>query len=281
MPFTEDNSANIRALDMGAWELIQDLDGPGFRQYCEQTGATICGRNPLSVLLDMLPPEDTLTLLAYDQSGQMTDDFDNSVSYLAAAASGTWAPKADGRLIRAEQDALLQFARHTLEYYYREGRQPQPAEVNLDPTPAMQEKRGAFVTLRHAGALRGCIGDLSGHGPLYQAVMENALNAALRDSRFVPVDRDELDDLDIEISALTPLRPVDSYLDFQPGRQGIVLTKLGRRAVYLPQVATEQGWSREQTLASLSLKAGLPEDAWRSGARFEVFEAQVFGEHEE
>lgn len=280
VPFTGNVEENLRTLDMGAWERIRNRDGPGFRRYCDQTGATICGRVPVCILLAMLPAEDEFTLLAYDTSGRMTGDFANSVSYLAAAA-GPAARAAGGELTESEQAALLALARCTLEFYLREGRMPVPAEVALEPTPAMREARGAFVTLQKEGALRGCIGDLSGRSPLYRTVMENAVSAAVRDPRFDPVRRDELAGLDIEISALTPPREVDSPLDFEPGRHGIVMTRNGRRAVFLPQVASEQGWDREQTLAHLSRKAGLPEDAWRTGARFEVFEARVFGEHDE
>lgn len=266
---------------MGAWELVKNKDVGAFRDYCRETGATICGRNPLGVLVAMLAPEDELTLLAYDQSGRMTDDYRNSVSYLAAAVSRSSEPMPAARLNPEEKQTLLQLARDTLDFVFREGRMPKPEDLNLRPTPAMEQACGAFVTLTHDGALRGCIGDLDADSPLYRAVMQNAVSAALRDPRFKPVSEDELGGLDIEISALSPLRAVDSYLDFEPGRHGIVLTKRRRRAVFLPQVATEQGWNREETLTHLARKAGLPDDAWRSGARFQVFEALVFGEHGE
>ena len=107
----------------------------------------------------------------------------------------------------------------------------------------------------------------------------SAVASALEDPRFPPVRLAELAQLDLEISILTPMQPVSGPEAFVVGRHGVVLAAQGRRAVFLPQVAPEQGWDRDTTLTQLSLKAGLPPDAWRSSsARFEVFEAQVFGE---
>jgi AmmeMemoRadiSam system protein A len=135
---------------------------------------------------------------------------------------------------------------------------------------------GAFVTLKKGGELRGCIGYIQPHRPLYQAVLQNGANAARNDHRFQPVAAEELDDLIIEVSVLTLPQKIDSYQEFEVGKQGIVLTKAGRKAVFLPEVAVEQGWNREQTLTNLSRKAGLPASAWREGASFQVFENQKF-----
>lgn len=111
---------------------------------------------------------------------------------------------------------------------------------------------------------------------LYRAVIDNAVSAALRDHRFEPVTEEELDELEVEVSVLSPLHQISSYEDFVVGDHGIVLAKGSRRAVYLPEVAPEQGWGREETLSYLSRKAGLPRDAWREGARFWVFTSQKY-----
>jgi AmmeMemoRadiSam system protein A len=104
--------------------------------------------------------------------------------------------------------------------------------------------------------------------------MDSAGNAALRDRRFTPVNAAELPALDVEVSVLSPPRPIASPEEFTVGEHGIILERDGRRAVYLPEVAPQQGWSREQTLTHLALKAGLPPDAWREGARLSVFTTQ-------
>jgi AmmeMemoRadiSam system protein A len=138
---------------------------------------------------------------------------------------------------------------------------------------------GVFVTLHENGDLRGCIGEIFPRRPLVEAVMEQALNAAFEDPRFSPVVAAELPKIHVEISALTPPAPVNSWRDIVIGKHGMVLTKNGRSAVFLPQVAPEQGWDIATTLTHLSLKAGLPSHAWKEGAEYLVFEAIVF--HEE
>jgi AmmeMemoRadiSam system protein A len=145
----------------------------------------------------------------------------------------------------------------------------------------MKEVMGAFVTLHRSGRLRGCIGEIFPRRELYKAVMDHAINAGVNDRRFSRVQAHELPELDFEISALSPPRAVDSYKDIVIGKHGIVVRKRGRQAVYLPQVAPEQGWNVEETLTHLSQKAGLPGDAWKSDCDFLVFEATVFGEGHE
>jgi len=109
-------------------------------------------------------------------------------------------------------------------------------------------------------------------------VMDHAINAAVNDPRFPPVTTAEIDDLDFEISALTPPVSVSSSNDIVIGKHGIVLQKNAQAAVFLPQVAPEQGWGIEETLSNLAMKAGLPPNGWKESAQFEVFEAIVFSE---
>jgi len=111
-------------------------------------------------------------------------------------------------------------------------------------------------------------------------VITNAIYAAFGDRRFTPLQKDEYDQIKIEISALTPPSPVASPQAIRIGTDGMVMHKAGRSAVFLPQVAPEQGWDLETTLSHLSAKAGLARDAWKDGASFEVFQAEVFGEQE-
>ena len=144
-------------------------------------------------------------------------------------------------------------------------------------TPALREPRGAFVSLKRAEKLRGCIGNLFSAKALYRSVIELAPRAAMHDPRFAPLTADELLETRIEISALTPARPLARVDDLVIGRDGVQLKKGQACAVFLPQVAVEQGWSAEVLLEHLAHKADLPQDGWRE-AELSVFSAEVFGE---
>ena len=143
---------------------------------------------------------------------------------------------------------------------------------------------GAFVTLNNKGRkpkdpgrLRACMGVIEAQQPLEDAVVRAAVWAA-QDPRFPRLAASELDEVEIEVSVLSPAHPVPGPDAIEVGTHGVILTKGGHRAVFLPQVATEQGWNRPTMLDHLARKAGLSAGAWRDGASFEVFTAQVFGE---
>jgi AmmeMemoRadiSam system protein A len=147
---------------------------------------------------------------------------------------------------------------------------------------ALKQPCGCFVTLHHHGDLRGCIGTFGARGPLWQTVREMAL-AALRDPRFVgrPVTAAEMPQIDIEISVLSPLEKVkDPLADIELGRHGICIEGPWGSGCFLPQVATETGWSKEEFLSHCAAgKAGLPPDAWKwPDVTVFRFEAEVFGE---
>ncbi len=141
----------------------------------------------------------------------------------------------------------------------------------------LQRRMASFVTLHdQAGALRGCIGTLEARAPLYRSVHENAVAAALHDPRFPPLIETELPETAYTISILSACEPIEGPDAFVPGQQGIILEQTGRRAVFLPEVAPEQGWSRQQTLAALCRKAGLAPQAWKAPeARFQIFFSSV------
>ena len=145
------------------------------------------------------------------------------------------------------------------------------------PTPHLAEPRGAFTTLHLAGELRGCVGYIVAAHPLYRTVAETAQAAAFRDYRFPPVTREEAERLTIEISVLTLPAPITPE-EVEIGRHGLIVVWGNRRGLLLPQVPVEHGWSRETFLEQTCVKAGLPPDAWKSGARLEGFTAEVFGE---
>ena len=167
----------------------------------------------------------------------------------------------------------MDLARETLRQFLDRGMVPgfTPASPRL-----LQEQR-AFVTLEKEGELRGCVGRLVADQPLHLTVQRMALAAALEDQRFAPVGAGELPELDIEISILSAPAQITRPKEIEVGRHGVVLQAQGREAVFLPQVAPEQGWEREELLHQLCRKAGLPEDAWEKGT-LHIFTAQVFGE---
>jgi len=286
VPFRDDREENLRKLDMSVFEQIERLDLAKYFEVLENTGATVCGRCPIGVLMAMQVPGTKVHLLKYDTSGRMTKDFDSSVSYLAIAFTGGWQLDRElesdsdetPRLGEEDRNALLGLARKTIDYYLIHKKKPTAADVGVEITPGMRQIMGAFVTLHKEGRLRGCIGEIVPRRPLFEAVLDQAVNSACFDHRFHPVTAGEVAQLHVEISALLPPRPVASYEDIVIGKHGIVLQKHGRRSVYLPHVATEQGWDLPQTLSHLSRKAGLSAEAWREGATFQVFEAIVFGE---
>ena len=176
-----------------------------------------------------------------------------------------------------DKKALLVFAREAVTRYLS----TQTLPLVRDFSPLLNQSRGVFVTIRDGkGALRGCIGNLVSHVPLAKLVGMMSLQSSLKDPRFSPVRIDELKNLSFEISVLTPMEQVSGYEDIEIGRDGVVLQKDGRSAVFLPQVATEQGWGREEMLNHLAVKAGLPKESWRQGAKFFTFQAIVFQEED-
>jgi AmmeMemoRadiSam system protein A len=137
-------------------------------------------------------------------------------------------------------------------------------------------KKGAFVTLKKEGHLRGCIGYIEPVLPLYQTIIRASIFAACKDPRFLPVSVDELEELEIEISVLTPLKKIQTPRLVEVGKHGLVISKGGKTGLLLPQVPVENRWSRETFLQQACLKAGLPENAWKTGADIFIFEAVVF-----
>lgn len=171
-----------------------------------------------------------------------------------------------------ERATLLQLAHRAIE--------ARLSGKTIDLTPPSEhlaEKRGAFTTLHTSGALRGCIGYPLAIAPLYQTIAETAAAAAFEDPRFLPLTREELATLAIEISVLSPLKMITAE-ELEVGRHGLVVSYGGRRGLLLPQVPAEYGWDRVTFLAQTCIKAGLDPGAWKHGARLEAFSAEVFGE---
>lgn len=172
------------------------------------------------------------------------------------------------------KEEALKIARETLEFYLKDKIMFQLRITN----DKLKEKLGAFVTLKNKGELRGCIGLFESDMPLYKVIQQMAVAAATEDLRFERVTYDELKEIDIEISVMTPKKIIDDYKKIELGKHGVVVERDGRSGIFLPQVATETGWNLDEFLSELcSQKAGLPRDCYKDPkTKIYVFEAEVF-----
>lgn len=287
LPFPADENveSKLKVMDMEAVKNILNLDYVGFSGFIDKTNDTICGKYGIEFLLLMLPKDSKSYLLDYSTSGKTTEDFSNSVSYCALGFTGEWEKTKANELKTETKDSLgagltgndkkelLMAAKKSVEYFMDNDKIPSCEDLKLKITAPMEEKRGIFVTITENGELRGCIGNIYAVYSIYEAVIKLAISSAFMDHRFYPVAKSELPFLSYEISVLTVPEKISSYKDIVLGRDGIILEKDGLSAVFLPQVATEQGWNLEETLTHLSKKALLPSDAWKDAA-FMVFQTE-------
>ncbi len=168
---------------------------------------------------------------------------------------------------------LLDLAESTIRQFLARRTVPEP----IISAPALLAARGAFVSLHLGRKLRGCIGCVEARHPLWKAVRDMAVEAAVEDPRFSPLTAEEFARIDLEISALTPPTPIASPGEIEVGRDGLIVRHQGRSGLLLPQVAVEWKWDRDQFLSQTCVKADLPPDAWKTGAAVLRFSAEVFG----
>ncbi len=146
---------------------------------------------------------------------------------------------------------------------------------------SLEQSLGVFVTLHENGQLRGCIGYVEGMGPLQQEVEEMAVAAAFDDPRFPAVDKTEVDNLQIEISVLSPLSSIKDINEIEVGKHGLIIEQYMRRGLLLPQVAVEYKWDRFTFLEQTCKKAGLPSSAWKDpSTKIKIFSAEIFSEND-
>ncbi|MBF0313400.1 MAG: AmmeMemoRadiSam system protein B [Oligoflexia bacterium] len=279
-PFTKNVEENLKKLDYEVAQTIQNFALEKFYSFEQDKAQTVCGHGPITLLMAMSNAAETEVVINhYETSGRLSQDFSLSVSYFSIL----FFPKetAEYTLTDTEKKLLLKIARKNLEEKILRGKILSSKEVEKEfgkIPDNLLAKRGGFVTLNIGHDLRGCIGEIFPSRPLIDVVLARSIDSALNDTRFHPVKADELSEITIEISVLTPPRSVPSYNDIIIGKHGVVLTKGVHGAVFLPQVASEQGWDLPTTLAHLSQKAGLHPHAWREDTSFQVFEAIVFNE---
>ncbi len=223
----------------------------------------------------------SFTPLYHATSGDIpSGDKDRVVGYYSIMITTKLSAMEDteSNLNRSDKILLLKIARESLESYLKTGKIPDYDENNLPDH--LMEYRGAFVTLNKRRALRGCIGRFLPDEPLYKVVRQMTIAAAVKDPRFDPVTENELEQISIDISVLSPLKKIDSADEFVPGRDGILIRKGNVSGTYLPQVADETGWTREEMLGHCSRdKAGLGWDGWKNADLY-IYTADNFSEKE-
>ncbi len=188
--------------------------------------------------------------------------------------SGDWSPD----LSDDEKRILFAIARNTLAWSLA-GKKSSYDFSDYNITEKLQVESGTFVTFKNKGELRGCIGCLVATEPMYLSVHRSAANAST-DGRFWmnPITPSEIPEIDIHVSILSPMQEIASVDEFRLGAHGILIEKGRQGAVFLPEVAIEQKWTKEETLASLSAKAGMPPDGWKSGTKYFIFQSVVLTE---
>jgi len=270
-------------LDRKVLDGIADYDYFSLSQNFERGIWEACGGGP--IVAAMIAAErlgaNRAVVLKYANSGDLTGDKSRVVGYGAAALVAerkTRAPKTLAfSLQQKEKDALLRIARRSVETAVKEQKFA-ALENGLPETLA--QARGAFVTLKERGQLRGCIGYITPSKALAETVRDVAAFAALKDTRFRPVTVAELGQLEYEVSVLSPLRRVTDFKQIRVGRDGLVVRKGEFEGLLLPQVPVEQGWDRQTFLEQTCVKAGLPTNAWQDEETdVFAFSAIVFGEH--
>lgn len=280
----------LRAIGTGHAEALDNTMEQLAAKGMPNTQTFLCGVSGVRTVLllaQALAPM-TPVVLKYANSGDVSDEKSRVVGYGAVAfvSDKKTVPlppspvKNDGDILNeAERKELLGIARSTVESYVQNGIIPafETSAGNI------QKPLGAFVTLKENGQLRGCIGRFEASEPLYKIVQQMAVAAATQDTRFNPVSPGELKKLEYEISVLSPLRKILNAEEIALGRHGVSVSKGFHHGVFLPQVATETGWSKEEFLSELcSQKAGLPRNCWQDPkVDLQVFTAEVFSEEKE
>lgn len=251
-------------------------------QKIPNLATSMCGWSCVLTLLAMTQDDPHVSYheILYRNSGDSpVGGRESVVGYNAIAVSLDQAGSAEGfNLSEQEKKELLSIARRTLNTYIE--KQETPAINSSLLSPQLTTKCGAFVTLKKHGVLRGCIGRFDASEPLYKVVQSMAIAAATEDPRFRPVESSELSSLEVEISVLTPMKRIHSIDEIELGKHGIYIKKGPYAGTFLPQVAAETGWSKEEFLGHCAQdKAGIGWDGWKDAKIF-VYEALVFGENE-
>lgn len=248
------------------------------KKHIPHLATSLCGWTSMLTLLYMTTGNDALKYRAieYCNSGDQPyyGDHERVVGYWGIVLTETETKKDEFELTETEKANLLGIARNTLEECC--GRDKMNHPVTNELTSNLKKYCGVFVSLHKNGKLRGCMGRMTGDQPLYKMVQEMTVSAATQDPRFDRVRKDELSGMEVEISVLSPMKRIESIDAIELGKHGILIEAGHRHGVFLPQVATETGWTKEEFLGHCARdKAGLDWDGWKT-ANLYLFTATVF-----
>jgi len=289
------DSDTAKRLDSDLENRVREFDYRGLAEDLSTGKTEACGGGPIvaAMIAAKNLGADSVKITGYGDSGDVTGDKSSVVGYLSAIIYKSKEAKVydldsseeeiednpgtgiDFGLSSLDKKTLLQIARNSIDARLN-NREIVFPEGLAGP---LLENRGAFVTLTRDGSLRGCIGTFTSDEPLYKTVSYMALEAAFSDPRFTGVSKEELGDLKIEISVLTPMKRIYDPETVKVGRDGLYMKRGFRAGVLLPQVPVEYGWDRLKFLQQTCLKAGLSPDAWQSDlTELYTFQAEIFGE---
>ncbi len=266
------DDATANKMDRKGIKAVLDGDIASFVEMLNAGSTEACGAAAVITTMLAAPAigANNVQLLQRGNSGDVSGDRSRVIGYAAIAYSYESSP-----LTGTEKQALLKIARGSIEIKLSGEELP---GIKIDKG-TLVDRRGVFVTLTKNGELRGCIGYIQPLKPLAEAVQEMAIAAATSDLRFQPVTKDELPEIKVEISVLSKLAKVEKINEIKIGRDGLYIIAEGKSGLLLPQVATEQGWDRDQFLQQVCQKAGLPPNTWKKKeAVLYRFTAEVFGE---
>lgn len=268
-------------MDAFTLSYLKNMDAEGLYYGLREGKFQLCGGFPVvtTIMLSRELGHEKLQVLEYTNSCEVSGKKQKGIWTVGYGSCVIDQEKSEGAMLNKEQrEKLLGIARKSIETYLKTGKKLEVQETD----PVLNKEMGAFVTLNKHGELRGCIGNMVGRGPLYLTVRDMAVEAATGDPRFAAVELPELKDIEIEVSVLSPMERLDSADKIELGKHGVLIRRGGRSGVFLPQVATETGWTKEEFLSNLCAhKAGLPADAWKDkSTEIYIYTAEVFSEKE-
>ena len=276
-----------RKLDGNIRRAIEDYNPDRLLSTLSSGKGEACGGGPVTATLMATRKlgGDSVTITGYTTSAEATGDLTEVVGYLSAVVtSSKKASFQNGMLGSPAKKNMVEFGdndRQYLRYLAREAIMAGAKKIPFRPpepdSKILKEKRGAFVTLKMGGMLRGCIGMVRAAKPLFEVVAEMAQSAAFEDPRFTPLDEEELENIEIEISVLSPLIRVENPEEIKVGRDGLMIRLDFHSGLLLPQVAKEHDWNRTTFLEQTCLKAGLPKNSYKDkAAEIYRFTADIF-----
>lgn len=254
-----------KAMDDKVIDAVVRMSPEDLEQRLSSGEGEMCGGYPVLLTLSIARQLGATHGIVYRSanSGDVTNDKAGVVGY---AAIGLY----KGQLTAAERTELLSLAKKTIKSYVQYGKAP---EYTLKD-PRLMANGATFVTIKRSGLLRGCIGNIQPIMPLYRSVIDNAVSACSRDPRFPAMNREELKNMDVEVTVLSPLEPLQDIKDIKIGIHGLFIVRNGNSGILLPQVAEEYKWDVPTFLEQVSIKAGLPRDAWKKAHVF-TFAADI------